>query len=487
MRRCPACDRTYSDEAALNFCLDDGAPLLHVESGSLNSQETLRIPSARSTEQARTDVLHSSGTPQFSPKPQYGPTPYMPLHGSYAQPAVPGAATTRRSYWPIIIGVSVVLLIGFAGIAAIIAYRMLRTPTIIVAKQGGQYTTISEAIRNAEPGTRIMVRPGFYNEGFAIDRELEIVGDGPLRDIVVESTETNCIRMQTEKATVRGLTLRARTAPKEFFAVDIPRGQLILEDCDITSDTWASVAIHGTMADPIIRRSKIHDGNAGGVFVFDHGKGTIEDCDIYGNTNAAVEVKDGSNTTVRRSKLYDNKASGVYVWKNSKGTIEDCDIYGNEYAGITIGEYASPNISKCKIHNGKAGGIFVYNHGKGTIEDCEITTHVYAGIEIKDDSDPTVRRCKISQSKVSGMFVWKNSKGTIEDCEIFKNTYAGIAISEGGDPQVRRCKINRNAYSAIWAFSDGAGTVKDSDLTGNDRGPWLIETGSSVSRSGNTE
>jgi F-box protein 11 len=88
---------------------------------------------------------------------------------------------------------------------------------------------------------------------------------------------------------------------------------------------------------------------------------------------------------------------------------------------------------------------------------------------------------------VSGIFVWKNSKGTIEDCEIFKNTYAGIAISEGGDPTVRRCKINRNAYSAIWAFYNGAGTVKDSDLTGNDRGPWLIETGSSVSRSGNTE
>ncbi|HEX8775299.1 MAG TPA: right-handed parallel beta-helix repeat-containing protein [Pyrinomonadaceae bacterium] len=486
MKRCPACDRTYSDEAALNFCLDDGAPLMNVEPGAFSSQETLRIPAARPTEQGLTDVLPRGG-PQPSPKPSYGPTPYTPLPAGYAQPAAHGVIPRRSNHLPLIIGVSVVLFIGLAAVAAFVAYAMLRTPTIIVAKQGGQYTTITEAIRNAEPGTRIMVRPGFYNEGFAIDKELEIVGDGPLRDIVVESTETNCIRMQTEKATVRGLTLRARTAPKELFAVDIPRGQLIIEDCDITSDSLASVAIHGTMADPVIRRTKIHDGKAGGVFVFDQGKGTIEDCDIYGNTNAAVEIKDGSNTTVRRSKLYDNKMSGIFVWKNSKATIESCDVYGNEYAGITIGEYANPTISKCKIHNGKAGGIFIYDHGKGTIEDCEITTHVYAGIEIKDDSDPTVRRCKISQSKVSGIFVWKNSKGTIEDCEIFRNTYAGIATSEGGDPQVRRCKINRNAYSAIWAFANGAGTVKDSDLTANDRGPWLIETGSSVSRSGNTE
>jgi parallel beta-helix repeat protein len=488
MKRCPACDRTYRDEEELNFCLDDGALLLRVEAGAgaPGSQQTLQIPAGRPTEQGRTEVLYPGAPPAVLPPSQGPTTPYRPQQpGSYA-PAAMGAP--RRSAWPWIIAVSAVLLVVGSIIAGLIAYHMLRTPTIIVSKNGGgDYTTITEAIRNAEPGTRILVRPGFYNEGFAIDKQLEIVGDGPLRDIVIESKDDNCIRMQTERATVRGLTLRGRTAPKEFFAVDIPRGQLLIEDCDITSDTWACVAIHGSMADPTIRRTRLHDSKSGGVFVYDHGKGTIEDCDIYGNTNAAVEIKEGSNTVVRRSKLYDNKASGIYIWKNSKGTIEDCDIYGNDYAGISIGEYSSPVVRKCRIHDGKAGGIFLYDHGKGTIEDCEITVTVYAGIEIKDDSDPIVRRCKISQSRVSGIYVWRNSRGTIEDCEIFKNAYAGVATSEGGDPVVRRSKLNRNGYSAFWAYSSGAGTVQDSDLTGNARGPWIIETGSSVNRSGNTE
>lgn len=488
MKRCPACDRTYSDEADLHFCLDDGAPLLQVESGSFNDpQQTLRISAARQTEQGRTEVLPPSSRPSNQPQ-SYGSTPYSPMPGGYA-PASMGARQGRSSPWPWIIGVTaVVFVVGLTFIGAFVIYRMLQTPTIIVAKDGsGKYTTITDAIKNAQPGTRIMVRPGFYKEGFAIDKQLEIVGDGPLSDIVVESTETYCIRMQTERATVRGLTLRGRTAPKEFFAVDVPRGQLILEDCDITSDTLAAVAIHGSMADPIIRRSKIHNSKAGGVFVYDQGKGTIEDCDIYGNTNAAVEIKDGSNTIVRRSKLHDNKASGLYIWKNSKGMIEDCDIYGNDYAAVTIGEYADPTIRKCKIHEAKAGGIFFYDHGKGTIEDCEINNTVYAGIEIKEGSDPVVRRCKISESKVSGIFVWKNSKGTIEDCEIFKNAFAGVSMAEKGDPTIRRCKINRNARQAVWVYNNGAGTVQDSDLTGNDGGAWLIETGSSVSRSGNKE
>ena len=485
MKRCPSCDRTYSDEAALNFCLDDGAPLLHVESGALDPQQTLRISPTRQTEQGRTDVLPPPTRPINQPQ-TYRPTPYSSLPAGYGQAAM--GARQGRSPWPWIIGITAVVFLGMVAIAAFFIYRMLQTPTIIVAKGGGgQYTTITEAIKNAQPGTRIMVRPGFYKEGFAIDKQLEIVGDGPLGDIVIESADTYCIRMQTERATVRGLTLRGRTAPKEFFAVDIPRGQLILEDCDITSDTLAAVAIHGSMADPIIRRSKIHNSKSGGVFAFEQGKGTIEDCDIYGNVNAAVEIKDGSSTVVRRSKLHDNKASGVYVWKNSKGIIEDCDIYGNDYAAVTIGEYADPIIRKSKIHDGKAGGIFIYDHGKGTIEDCDISNTVYAGIEIKESSDPVVRRCRISQSKVSGVFVWKQSKGKIEDCEIFKNAFAGLSTSEGGDPVVKRCKINRNGYQGVWAYNNGAGTVQDSDLTGNDRGAWLIQTGSSVSRSGNTE
>jgi len=488
MKRCPACDRTYTDEAALNFCLDDGTLLQAVESGpAYDPQQTLRIPATRPTEQRRTDAMPPA-TPVNPPRPSYMPPPYTPAQpGGYAQASL--GARRGSSPWPWIIGISLLVFVALGVVVgAFVIYKIAQTPTVIVSKSGGgQYTTITEAIKNSKPGTRIMVRPGFYNEGMAIDKQLEIVGDGPLGDIVVESTETNCIRMETERATVRGLTLRGRTSPKEFFAVDIPRGQLIIEDCDITSDSLAAVAIHGTMADPIIRRTQIHNAKSGGVFAYDHGKGTIEDCDIYGNVNAAVEIKDGSTTIVRRSKLHDNKASGLYIWKNSKGTIEDCDIYGNDYAGITIGEYASPTIRKTKIHNGKAGGIFVYDHGKGTIEDCEINAHVFAGIEIKDGSDPLVKGCKISESKVSGVFVWKNSKGTIEDCEIFKNAYAGLSTAEGGDPLVRRCKINRNARQAVWAYNNGAGTVRDSDLTGNDRGPWLIETGSSISRSGNKE
>ena len=63
----------------------------------------------------------------------------------------------------------------------------LRTepPTRTVDPMGrADFTTIGDAISTANPGDRIMVRPGLYQEGLIIDKPLEIVGDGNRDDIV---------------------------------------------------------------------------------------------------------------------------------------------------------------------------------------------------------------------------------------------------------------------------------------------------------------
>ena len=43
----------------------------------------------------------------------------------------------------------------------------------------------------------------------------------------------------------------------------------MLEDCDITSNTGVGIAIHGPTANPLIRRTRIHDARSNGVWVYD--------------------------------------------------------------------------------------------------------------------------------------------------------------------------------------------------------------------------
>lgn len=149
--------------------------------------------------------------------------------------------------------------------------------SLIVSKEEeGQYTTISDAIQNAHPGAHIQVRPGLYREELVIDKWLEISGEGERGEIIIESSGASCVRMETDGAVVHHFTIRCQAgATKEkCYAVDIPRGRLVLTDCDITSDSSACVAVHGP-ANPIIQNCTIHDGREHGVLVYENAQGLL--------------------------------------------------------------------------------------------------------------------------------------------------------------------------------------------------------------------
>jgi F-box protein 11 len=249
-------------------------------------------------------------------------------------------------------------------------------PVLIVSKERqARFKNIGDAIRIAQPGTRIVVRPGVYNERLVIDKPVEIIGDGSVADIIVETSNSNCIQMRTHYALVQGLTLRGliRVAGDKFFTVDIPRGQLVLEDCDITSNTLACVAIYGASATPIIRRCTIHHSSAGGVSAWDNSTGLIEDCDIFGNTLAGVEVRKAANPTFRRCVIHNGQASGVLITQDGHGQLEACEITDNAQAGIEIKQRGYPLVRDCKINRNGGHGIWVYEKGAGQIEHCDLT------------------------------------------------------------------------------------------------------------------
>ncbi|MEH1799008.1 MAG: right-handed parallel beta-helix repeat-containing protein [Nostoc sp.] len=325
-----------------------------------------------------------------------------------------------------------------------IAEQSLRSETAIatyiVSQHGnGDYGTISEAIASVPPGSRILVQPGFYNEGLIINKPLEIIGEGAIADIIIESHSSSCILMQTKYALVHGFTLHGKA--EKCYVVDIPQGQLVLEDCDITSDYLSCVAIHGHTANPVIRRCQIHD----------------------------------------------SKNSGIYCWENSQGIIEDCDIKNNATCEVTIQQGANPTIRHCRIHDGKQCGILIRDRGRGTVENCEIFGNSFAGIEINTGSDPKIHKCRIYASKANGVSVYQKGRGTIFDCQIFKNANAGVAIAEAADPTIYQCLINQNQYQAVWVYDNGAGRVENCDLTGNGHGAWNIGANCEVYRSGNQE
>ena len=188
-----------------------------------------------------------------------------------------------------------------------------------------------------------MVEPGLYREGLLIDKPLEIIGQGAVDDVTIEVANKNVILFQTTMGRVANVTLRQLGG--QFYAVDIAQGRLDLEDCDITSQGLACVAIHGG-ADPRLRRNRIHDGKSAGVVVYEEGRGTLEDNEISANALAGVAIRAGGDPVLRRNRINKNGYEAIWVYKGGGGTFEDNDLRNNKRGAWDIAEDCEAKVTR---------------------------------------------------------------------------------------------------------------------------------------------
>ena len=315
-------------------------------------------------------------------------------------------------------------------------------PTRVVDQMHrGDYTTITAAVQAAKAGDRILVRAGLYEEGIVIDKPLEIIGDAPQGEVVMRASGKNVLQFKASMGRIANLTLR-QMGGGNWYAIDIAQGRLEVEDCEITSESLACVAVHGG-ADPRLRRNQIHDGKSTGLYVYENGQGTFEDNDIFGNALSGIEVKTGANPTIRRNRIHDGKSGGVFVHENGQGMFEDNDVFGNAFSGV----------------------------------------------EARTGGNPTMRRNRIHNNGQCGVFVNEDGLGAFEDNEVFSNAEVGVEVKSGGNPTMRRNRINKNGDEAIWIYDRGMGTYEKNDLKENAKGAWKISEDATkdIKRSNNIE
>ena len=219
-------------------------------------------------------------------------------------------------------------------------------PTHVVDPMArADFATITEAINAANPGDRIFIRPGLYQENIVIDKPLEIIGDGELSEIVVETKGKDVMTFRTTMGRVSNLTLRQNGG--DFFCVDIAQGRLEMEGCDITSQGISCVGIHDG-ADPRIKRNRIHDGKDAGVYIYKNGKGTIEENEIFGNTKSGVAIREGGNPILRQNRINKNGYEAIWIFENCGGTFEDNDLRDNLKGAWDIDAESVPNVKRAR-------------------------------------------------------------------------------------------------------------------------------------------
>lgn len=354
--------------------------------------------------------------------------------------------------------------------------------SVVASASGdGDYESITEALANVAPGGRVLVRPGVYEEGILLDKRVNIVGDGPRDEIVVRGVGASCLKSSAEAARVAGLTLRgAAGRGAASFAVDVLRGELVLEDCDVSSETLSCVAVHGPGAAPLIKRCRIHDGADSGLYFFEGAAGTVEDCEVYGNANVGVAVTGGARPAIRRSRVYGGSNAGVVVWQVAEALLEECEVYGNRLANLGVSDGARLTARACHVHEGENSGVFVHREGEAVLEGCELYGHREAEAAVTTRGRLFLNGCRVHGGNDSGVSLREGGQALLRGCDVIDNAGSGASVGAGSVLAVVETNINDNARFAVEAASGATARVEDSDLTGNGMGPWGVEYGAEV-------
>ncbi len=149
MKRCPSCNRTYT-EPTLNFCLEDGTPLLN--NAVPRPAATDRFGSPRNTNEPPPTEIYPR-VPMLNQVPEMMPPRAAP---QWSAPAQPVQVRKSNAVWWVLGGIGVIAVLGVGLLVVILALASMDTNTnnanvnsnSVVVNNNGNATNTSPANNN---------------------------------------------------------------------------------------------------------------------------------------------------------------------------------------------------------------------------------------------------------------------------------------------------------------------------------------------------
>jgi len=353
---------------------------------------------------------------------------------------------------------------------AVLFHESLTLPSLIVDKTAttvrGHFTTISAALRAAQPGDRLLLRPGVYRESVRIEVPVMLLGcQSGAAGVTITSSRNHTMHSTAAFARLENVTLR-QTGSSGRSCLLVSHGRLDVSQCDISSTSGLCVEVTDSAA-PTVRHSRIHGGAAAGLWFRAAGSGLVEGNEIWGNGWSGVQISDESNPTLLRNFIHDNKSAGVISFNHGRGVARHNDITSNGKGGVQVRSRASPELICNRIFDERSFGVWVYEHGLGRFEDNDIVNNAWSGFQVEEGSAPIVVGNRLRGNRSAGIVVYNRGSGTYEWNDISCNGRCGVQIKSGSAPYFRHNRIHHEKQAGVLTAEDGTGVLEDNDIFDN--------------------
>ena len=242
----------------------------------------------------------------------------------------------------------VLLLLSIGFLPLIQSVPPVSQETIIVDINGnGDYTSIKEAIENANPNDIIRIKEGVYRENSTvINKKLTIFGDNQ-DSTIIDAEGNSSFVLDSSYVDISNLKLINPGGYSIYIKSDggwcnishctieiasfktgirIASSSNVVYNCDIIGNGTTGIGIDLKGANNIIKDCNIYSSSVGILTVLESHDNEIVNCNIF-NNQIAIDIRLSSyDNIVTKCNIYVNDL-GVYIWQSS----ENNHIYLNNF------------------------------------------------------------------------------------------------------------------------------------------------------------
>ncbi|MGD8487216.1 MAG: right-handed parallel beta-helix repeat-containing protein, partial [Chloroflexota bacterium] len=383
---------------------------------------------------------------------------------------------------------------------------------LVDPREPDAYAEIDAAVEAADDGDTVIVRPGTYRTPVVVDRAVEIRGEGPREEIVLEPIGGEAIGFAASGATASGLTIRPALAGNDgalHSAVAVHNVQVAIRDCDLSSHLGATVWIGGPTSRALIEGCAMHDGAQNAVFVAEEGRAEVISCRVAGHRWSLVAGGPGAVLLVRDSDILDNYEHGIAAMGGATLGVESCRLLRNASNGVWLaGAGPASSVVDSTIEGNGGTGVFVEDstcrvagnrvadNGVGlvvtgvsaaTLEGNTLVGNAI-GLGVRgSDAAPKVIGNTIERSRRDGIALDQGAAGQFESNAISESGRAGVWVSDERTRPVFVGNHVRGGAIGVLVAKGSGGEFRSNDLRGNRNGSWQIEGPADLVREDNLE
>ncbi|MFF3004964.1 right-handed parallel beta-helix repeat-containing protein [Kitasatospora sp. NPDC057940] len=373
-------------------------------------------------------------------------------------------------------------------------------------RERGSYRTIGEALQAARSGAVISVRPGRYEENLVLTKVVTITAEDVRGSVRISPRRGSVVQVLAEAVQLTGLVIQGQD--DDLPAVDVPRGQLALQDCEVIGNAWTAVLtrqqgelamrgcrvvntagaglvetstgasviedsviehlgtsalVIGERANPTVRRCVLRDARGNGICANGEARGVIEDCEISATDKPAVALEEQSTTRLLRTEVRDS-AVGVFLGSTARVVLEDCTVTAVRGHGYVLTNGTDPLLRRCRAVRSQGHGLHIAGRARGTFEDCEVTAAAQAGIHVDESASPSLVRAVVRDSETDGVDLTGESAAEFDRLEVRDAAGAGIVIRDGANPLLRRTTVTDAGGHGVEVVRDGRGRIEDATV-----------------------